>query len=70
MTTYNLNADFVQISRVVLKLNNAAWNIDIPLHIGRQRQSLSVAPRWLSSISPPRFIPIHRSNYASVRSVI
>ncbi|CAL1711378.1 unnamed protein product [Somion occarium] len=54
------------VSKLVLTLKEGNWNIDLPLHPNSRRSGTIPYPRWLGSLSPVRFIPVHRDNYSFV----
>ncbi|KAJ6589938.1 Gryzun, putative trafficking through golgi-domain-containing protein [Mycena vulgaris] len=55
-----------KISKVIVTISEGPWSIQIPFDPSRPRGSTLPAARWLSSIDPPRFIPIAREEFSSV----
>ncbi|KAJ7503038.1 Foie gras liver health family 1-domain-containing protein [Mycena galericulata] len=55
-----------KISKVILTLTEGPWTIEVPFDPSGPRGSTQLAARWLSSIDPPRFIPIAREDFSSV----
>ncbi|KAJ6497565.1 Gryzun, putative trafficking through golgi-domain-containing protein [Mycena sanguinolenta] len=55
-----------KISKVVLTLTEGPWTIQIPFDPSGTRGSAAPAARWLSSVDPPRFLPIGREDSSSV----
>ncbi|KAJ7772064.1 Gryzun, putative trafficking through golgi-domain-containing protein [Mycena maculata] len=55
-----------KISKVVLTLTEGPWTIQVPFDPSGPRGSTPPAARWLSSIDPPRFIPLARDEFSSV----
>ena len=60
------SAKEVKFDRAILELAINAWVIEIPFKVGFTRDEPLAAPRWLSSLNPPAFIPIHRPDVSSV----
>ncbi|KAJ7686580.1 Gryzun, putative trafficking through golgi-domain-containing protein [Mycena rosella] len=56
----------LRVAKVVLILWEGPWTINIPFDASEPRGGAVPAPRWLSSINPPRFIPVAREHYSSV----
>ncbi|KAK7036442.1 hypothetical protein VNI00_011639 [Paramarasmius palmivorus] len=57
----------LSLSSIKLSLVEGAWRVEIPLEPCQSRyEPKGSAPRWLSSVDPPRFIPIKRESYSSV----
>ncbi|KAJ7496837.1 Gryzun, putative trafficking through golgi-domain-containing protein [Mycena latifolia] len=55
-----------KIVKVVLTLAEGPWTIQIPFDPSGRRGSGLPAARWLSSVTPPRFIPVARDDFNSV----
>ncbi|KAF8146870.1 Gryzun, putative trafficking through golgi-domain-containing protein [Mycena galopus ATCC 62051] len=55
-----------KISKVILTLSEGPWTIQIPFDPSGRRGSIVSAGRWLSSVEPPRFLPIAREDFSSV----
>ncbi|KAJ7030012.1 Gryzun, putative trafficking through golgi-domain-containing protein [Mycena alexandri] len=55
-----------KISKVVLTLVEGPWTIQIPFDPSKARGSSVPAARWLSSVDPPRFLPVTREDFSSV----
>ncbi|KAI0079255.1 hypothetical protein K474DRAFT_1617849 [Panus rudis PR-1116 ss-1] len=57
------------VSKLLLTLKTGTWLIELPLQPNSRRSGTTPNPKWLSSVNPPRFIPIQRDHYsaASVR---
>ncbi|KAJ7169134.1 Gryzun, putative trafficking through golgi-domain-containing protein [Mycena crocata] len=67
--TGNLSSDIpasFKACYLVLTLVEGPWTIQIPFDPSGRRGSNLPAARWLSSIDPPRFIPIAREEFASL----
>ncbi|KAJ7647712.1 Gryzun, putative trafficking through golgi-domain-containing protein [Roridomyces roridus] len=54
-----------KISQIMLTLAEGPWTIQIPFETSSRGDGY-VAARWLSSINPPRFIPVTREEVSSV----
>ncbi|KAJ6593407.1 Gryzun, putative trafficking through golgi-domain-containing protein [Mycena capillaripes] len=55
-----------KISKVILTLTEGPWTIQIPFDPSGTHGSTVPSARWLSSVDPPRFIPIAREEFSSV----
>nr|GAT57844.1 glutathione transferase omega-1 [Mycena chlorophos] len=55
-----------KLSKIVLTLSEGPWVIRVPFDANGLRGSQTPAPRWLSSLDPPRFIPVNREDCSSV----
>ncbi|KAJ6491785.1 Gryzun, putative trafficking through golgi-domain-containing protein [Mycena vitilis] len=55
-----------KITKVILTLTEGPWTIQIPFDPSGARGSAVPSARWLSSVDPPRFIPIEREDFSSV----
>ncbi|KAI0050806.1 hypothetical protein FA95DRAFT_1676484 [Auriscalpium vulgare] len=56
----------LSVVRGALTLKEGNWTIEIPVISSAQREGDIAAPRWLTSVDPVRFIPLHRTNYSEV----
>ncbi|KAL0072574.1 hypothetical protein AAF712_000337 [Marasmius tenuissimus] len=57
----------LSLSHLKLYLEYDPWKIEIPLEPCKSRDdSVALAPRWLSSLSPVRYIPVNRDDHSSV----
>ncbi|KAJ7350608.1 Gryzun, putative trafficking through golgi-domain-containing protein [Mycena albidolilacea] len=56
----------LKIAKVILALAEGPWTIQIPFDPSGPRGSTVPAARWLSSVDPPRFVPIAREDFSSV----
>lgn len=56
----------VKISKLVLTISEAPWNIELLLSPCASRQGSSPLARWLSSINPPRYVPVKWENSSSL----
>ncbi|KAL0955838.1 hypothetical protein HGRIS_002040 [Hohenbuehelia grisea] len=57
----------LNITKVVVTLKEGDWTIEMPFDPRDARQEWTGPPRWLSSLTPLRFVPITRDNSSSVR---
>lgn len=56
-----------QVSKLVFTIKVNSWWIEVPIVPETTRlENALVAPRWLCSVDPPRFIPIRREDHSSV----
>ncbi|KAI8973973.1 Gryzun, putative trafficking through golgi-domain-containing protein [Trametes punicea] len=57
----------VTVSKIVLTIKENSWWLEIPIipSIARSEHAL-IAPRWLCSVDPPRFVPIRREDHSAV----
>ncbi|TFK44945.1 Gryzun, putative trafficking through golgi-domain-containing protein [Crucibulum laeve] len=56
----------LRVKKLVLTIEENAWKIEIPFDACGARQGSAPTARWLSSLDPPRFIPIKREDCSSV----
>lgn len=57
-----------QVTKLVFTIKVNSWWIEVPIVPETTRlENALVAPRWLCSVEPPRFIPIRREDHSSVR---
>ncbi|KAF5386217.1 hypothetical protein D9615_002311 [Tricholomella constricta] len=56
----------LKVSRLALTIEEGTWKIEIPFDPCGFRQGLSPRSRWLSSVDPPRYLPIEREASSSV----
>jgi hypothetical protein len=56
----------IQISKLVLVLNENSWNIEIPFHPCCLRLGAKPTARWLSSLDPVRFTVVKRDDTSTV----
>ncbi|KAJ7099520.1 Gryzun, putative trafficking through golgi-domain-containing protein [Mycena belliarum] len=56
----------LKILKVILTLTEGPWNVQIPFDPSGPRGSALPVGRWLSSIDPPRFIPVTRDEFSSL----
>jgi hypothetical protein len=54
-----------QINSFVLSVEENGWKIEIPFEPRNVRLPLGLTGKWLSSVDPPKFIPILRGEYHS-----
>ncbi|KAL0578934.1 hypothetical protein V5O48_003082 [Marasmius crinis-equi] len=55
------------LSHLKLHLTHEEWRVEIPLKPCKSRdESNALAPRWLSSLDPVRYVAINREEYTSV----
>ncbi|KAG6861710.1 hypothetical protein C0995_013279 [Termitomyces sp. Mi166 len=54
----------IEVDRLTLHIEEEKWKIQIPIGLTTSRQYAS--PRWLTSVEPPRFLPIKRENSSSL----
>ncbi|KAF8161338.1 Gryzun, putative trafficking through golgi-domain-containing protein [Crassisporium funariophilum] len=54
-----------EISSVVLTVEENGWHVNIPSEPCSKRSGSGIAPRWLSSIDAPEFVPVKRTEYNS-----
>ncbi|KDR75635.1 hypothetical protein GALMADRAFT_268205 [Galerina marginata CBS 339.88] len=59
------NPSVLKVKSVVLTIEDNGWKIEVPVEPHAQRSSPTLAARWLSSVAPPRFIPVHGQEYHS-----
>ncbi|KAF7792767.1 hypothetical protein EIP86_003865 [Pleurotus ostreatoroseus] len=59
----------ISISKVVLTLKEGSWWIEIPLTPTATRSGSTQPPRWLKSVSPPRFVTLRPDGSTSLSSV-
>ncbi|KAF5317621.1 hypothetical protein D9758_018225 [Tetrapyrgos nigripes] len=55
------------ITQLRFLMVDGAWKIEIPLDPCRTRSALPPPARWLAAAEPPRFIPVKREEFSSVR---
>ncbi|KIK09233.1 hypothetical protein K443DRAFT_671719 [Laccaria amethystina LaAM-08-1] len=53
----------LKVTKLALTIEVNTWKVEIPLPPCSSRVQAGHAPRWLSSLDPPKFIPIERENY-------
>ncbi|KAL4248314.1 hypothetical protein ABKN59_006671 [Abortiporus biennis] len=56
----------MSVEKLVLTMKEGSWSVELPILPNSRRSIASQVPRWLSSLSPPRFIPIQREHTSSV----
>ncbi|KAI0753080.1 Foie gras liver health family 1-domain-containing protein [Daedaleopsis nitida] len=58
----------VSISKLVLTIKERSWWIEVPIvpNASLPEHALT-APKWLCSVSPPRYVPMRREDHSSVR---
>ncbi|RPD57771.1 hypothetical protein L226DRAFT_490820 [Lentinus tigrinus ALCF2SS1-7] len=56
----------VSVSKLVLTIKERSWWIEVPV-VPSPSPSPLMAPRWLASVNPPRFVPIRREDHSGVR---
>lgn len=54
-----------QITSIVLTIEENGWKVDIPFEPCTTRLGSVPVARWLSSVDPPQFVPVTRSDYSS-----
>ncbi|KAI0776280.1 Gryzun, putative trafficking through golgi-domain-containing protein [Trametes elegans] len=58
----------VSVSKVVLTIKHNTWWIEVPIiPAASTLEHALVAPRWLCSLDPPRFVPVRREDHSAVR---
>ncbi|KAF9560978.1 hypothetical protein CPC08DRAFT_817945 [Agrocybe pediades] len=50
----------LKVTSIVLTIEENGWKVDVPVDPRRRRSASPLAPKWLTSESPLRFISIHR----------
>ncbi|RDX49266.1 hypothetical protein OH76DRAFT_1483227 [Lentinus brumalis] len=55
----------VSVAKLVLTIKERSWWIEVPI-VPTPSSSPLIAPRWLASVDPPRFIPIRREDHSGV----
>ncbi|KAG6879137.1 hypothetical protein C0992_004954 [Termitomyces sp. T32_za158] len=55
--------DSKEIDRVVLHMEEEKWKIQIPINLATRQFT---SPRWLTSVEPPRFLPLKRENSSTL----
>lgn len=53
----------LKVTKLTLTIELNTWKVEIPVLPCSSRVQGGHAPRWLSSLDPPKFIPIERENY-------
>ncbi|KAF9228502.1 hypothetical protein BS17DRAFT_773840 [Gyrodon lividus] len=56
----------LSVSSIIVTLKEGSWTIKIPHKPCAAHESTILAPRWLSSIQPVRFLPVSREDYSRV----
>ncbi|KLO13661.1 hypothetical protein SCHPADRAFT_852230 [Schizopora paradoxa] len=59
-------SDFKFTSGVVT-IAEGRWTVNVPFRLDQQLPSSLTSPRWLVSLSPPKFIPMRRNNVSVLR---
>ena len=59
-----------QITTIVLTIEENGWKVDIPFEPCSTRTGSGPVARWLSSVDPPQFVIIKRSDYSSTLYVL
>lgn len=56
------------MSKLVLTIKHNTWWIEVPIiPAASTLKHALVAPRWLCSLNPPRFVPVRREDHSAVR---
>ncbi|KAF8963658.1 Gryzun, putative trafficking through golgi-domain-containing protein [Flammula alnicola] len=55
----------LKVTSIVLVVEDNGWKLEIPFEPHSKRSASSSVGRWLSSVNPPKFIPIQREEYRS-----
>ncbi len=58
----------VSVVKLVLTIKERSWWIEVPMipEASRPGHSL-IAPKWLCSVDPPRYVPMRRQDHSGVR---
>ncbi|KAF9012565.1 glutathione transferase omega-1 [Cyathus striatus] len=55
----------LKIIKLVLRVSENSWKMEIPFHPCISRQPSTRSGQWLGSVYPPRFVPVKREEYSS-----
>ncbi|RDB24899.1 Trafficking protein particle complex subunit 11 [Hypsizygus marmoreus] len=59
----------LKVSKVLLTITEGTWKVDVPFNPCGFRRGLPPTSRWLSSLDPPRYIPVKREESSSVNVI-
>ncbi|KAI0090763.1 Gryzun, putative trafficking through golgi-domain-containing protein [Irpex rosettiformis] len=60
----------ISIAKVVLTLEEASWTVDLPITPSASHGDRSQLPRWLTAVSPAKFVPIRRDSQLPMSSMV